>query len=559
MFDWRELRRRGISEGKLPPGSIVRFKELSFWEQYKWRIVGVISLCILEALLIVYLLFTRARRRRAEKESERFARLAEAGRRRLDEVVSNTPGVVWESRIEPGTDTRKAYFVSDYVEKMLGYSADEWLSMPEVALTIVHEEDRARTAREAELILESGKEGVIQSRWVAKDGRVLWTETQLAAICDETGKPLGLRGVTMDITNRKQGEEALQQALTEVSQLKNQLQEENIVLKETIKLEHNFTEIVGQSDEIKYTLFKIEQVAPTDSTVLIMGETGTGKELVAQAIHRMGPRRNRPLIKINCATLPANLIESELFGHEKGAFTGAHVRKLGRFDIANGATLFLDEVGELPLELQSKLLRVLQEGEFERIGGSKTIKVDARIIAATNRNLKAEIKKGLFRDDLWYRLSVFPITVPPLRQREGDIPLLVNYFVEKFNRKLGRAVTSISSATMKALEGYSWQGNVRELANVIERAVINSPGSMLQLTDQLEHEGSSTGAAANGAKRLIEVERDHIQQVLTLTEWKIEGPQGAAMILGMNPSTLRSRLLKLGIQRPTEQESPIHR
>lgn len=205
------------------------------------------------------------------------------------------------------------------------------------------------------------------------------------------------------------------------------------------------------------------------------------------------------------------------------------------------------------------MLRVLQEGEFERVGGSKTIKVDVRIIAATNRNLKAEIKKGLFRDDLWYRLSVFPITVPPLRQRQGDIPLLVNYFVEKFNRKLGRAVTSISSATMKALEGYSWQGNVRELANVIERAVINSPGTMLQLTDKLEHEGSTTGAAANGTKRLIEVERDHILQVLNLTEWKIEGAQGAARILGMNPSTLRSRLIKLGIQRPAEQGAPIHR
>ncbi len=553
LFDWRELRRWGIGEQQLPPGSIVRFKELTLWEQYKWQIVGIISLCILEALLIAYLLFTRARRRRAEKESKRFAQLAQAEHRRLEDVVTNVPGVVWESRLHNGHHERQAEFVSQYVEQMLGYTVEEWLATPGFAQSLIPEEDREAVERQTAAILDSGKEGVIQSRWVAKDGRVLWVEAHLAVMHEETGKVLGLRGVTMDITERKRaeearhlseerltqainvarfgvfehnhltnvlhcspltreihgwgqeepsleriiaqlhaedrdafiaaavrahdpagdgffsleyrivlrsgeerwlsarshtsfegeglarrpvrtigaelditerkrGEEALRQALTEVSQLKNQLEEENIYLQEEIKLEHNFTEIVGHSDEIKYVLYKIEQVAHTDTTVLIMGETGTGKELVARAIHSESRRKDRPLVKVNCAALSASLIESELFGHEKGSFTGAAARKIGRFELASGATIFLDEIGELPLELQVKLLRVIQEGEFERLGSSKTIKADVRIIAATNRKLEEEVQKGLFREDLFYRLNVFPITVPPLRQRSADAP-----------------------------------------------------------------------------------------------------------------------------------------
>jgi PAS domain S-box-containing protein len=547
MFDWRELRRWGISEQNLPPGSIIRFKQPTLWELYKWHIVGITSLCLLEALLIAYLLITRARRRRAEKESERLARLAEDERRHLDEVVSNTPGVVWESRLEPGTDTRKAYFVSDYVEKMLGYSVEEWLSTPGFALTIIHEEDRERIERETEAILANGKEGVIQSRWVAKEGRALWTETQLAVICDETGKPLGLRGVTMDITARKQGEEALQKALTEVSQLKNQLQAENIYLQEEIKLEHNFTEIVGHGDVIKYVLYKIEQVAHTDTTVLIMGETGTGKELVARAIHSASRRKDRPLVKVNCAALSASLIESELFGHEKGSFTGAAARKIGRFELAHEATIFLDEIGELPLELQSKLLRVIQEGEFERLGSSKTIKADVRIIAATNRKLDEEVRKGLFREDLFYRLNVFPITVPPLKERKEDIPLLIEHFVSRFSKKLGKEITSVSPATMKAMNEYLWPGNVRELANVLERAVINSQGSVLRIID---HFGAFQAEELSmSRKTLQEIDRGYITGILHETGWRINGPNGAARILGLNPSTLRTRMAKLGIQK----------
>jgi len=286
--------------------------------------------------------------------------------------------------------------------------------------------------------------------------------------------------------------------------------------------------------------------------VLIQGETGTGKELVAQAIHNASTRKNRPMVKINCATLPANLIESELFGHEKGAFTGAQTRKIGRFELADGATLFLDEIGELPLELQAKLLRVLQEGEFERLGSSQTRKVDVRIVAATNRNLKTEVQNGLFREDLWYRLNVFPITVPPLRQRKSDIALLVNFFVNQSNRKVGRFVKTIAPQTLQRLQNYYWPGNVRELANIVERALINSPGTVLQLADKLDSD-AIVPVNGNGHKqlsRLEDVERDHILATLSACEWRIEGTSGAANVLGINSSTLRSRMNKLGIKRP---------
>jgi PAS domain S-box-containing protein len=931
MFDWREVRRWGLDESKLPTGSIVLFQEPTFWEHYKWRIIGVVSLCILEAFLIVWLLISRARRRQAEQENKRLAQVAEAERRRLDEVMSNVPGVVWESRIEPGTNVPKTHFVSDYVEKMLGYSVEEWCT-PGFALMVVPEEDRERVARETEAILESGKAGILQFRWLAKDGSLLWVEAQATAICDAAGKTIGLRGVTMDITDRKraeearhlseerltqaisvarfgvfehdhltgilhsspltreihawgeedtssleglvaqlhledresfiaavsrahdpagdgffsneyrivlaggevrwlsaraqtlfegegvarrpvrtigaelditerkqaeealgesearyrnvvetqtelicrylpdstltfvndaycryfgktraeligakfvnlippyardaalshvaslvenprsethehevllpgggtgwqqwinhvvkgsngngnielqgigrdtterrraeealrvsesrfrtmadsaplliwmcgpdnlctyvnqgwleftgrtieqelgkgwaegifgedrarcwdsfnsafdrreplnmeyrlrradgvfrwvyvsaaprftseseflgyigscidiadrkEAEEALRKAHEEVSKLKNQLQAENIYLQEEIKLSHNVDEIVGRSNAIKYVLFKVEQVGHTDTTVIILGETGTGKELVARAIHNQSLRKDRPLVKVNCAALTASLIESELFGHEKGAFTGASARKIGRFELANGATIFLDEIGELPLELQAKLLRVVQEGEFERLGSSRTIKVDVRIIAATNRNMKLEVEKGTFREDLWYRLNVFPITVPPLRQRKEDIPPMVEHFVGSLSKKLGKTITSISSATVQKLLDYSWPGNVRELANVIERAVVNAQGPVLHISDQFEQ--SRAEELSSSTKSLEEMEKEYITRILDQTAWRIEGQSGAARILGLNPSTLRTRMVKLGIQK----------
>jgi chemotaxis protein methyltransferase CheR len=310
---------------------------------------------------------------------------------------------------------------------------------------------------------------------------------------------------------------------------------------------YNYENIIGQSDQINYVLYKVEQIADSNTTVLVLGETGTGKELVARAVHNLSPRKDRPLVKINCATLPANLIESELFGHEKGTFTGAHERHLGRFEVANGATIFLDEIGELPLELQPKLLRVIQDGEFVRLGSSQTIKIDVRVIAATNRHLEEEVQKGRFREDLWYRLNVFPITVPPLRNRRADIPLLVDHFINKISKRVGKSIEIIPTAVMNTLQNYHWPGNVRELENVLERAVINSSGPKLHLVDELK-EPHKDFTTTN--KTLDEVERDHILRVLEQAQWKVSGKNGAAEILGLNRSTLHARMRKLGIVKP---------
>jgi len=336
-------------------------------------------------------------------------------------------------------------------------------------------------------------------------------------------------------------------ALSEIIMLQDQLEAERAYLQEEIKLEHNHENIIGHSDGLNYVLYKVEQIADSTTIVLVLGETGTGKELVARAIHGLSVRKNRALVKVNCATLPPNLIESELFGHEKGAFTGSHSRHLGRFEVANGATLFLDEIGELPLELQPKLLRVIQDGEFERVGSSQTIKVDVRVIAATNRHLEEEVRKGRFREDLWYRLNVFPITVPPLRDRMEDIPPLVNFYVKKISKRLSKAIEIIPENVMNALQDYHWPGNVRELENVLERAVINSSGPKLHLMDQLKkpHKDFTTAQ-----KTLEEVERDYIVLALEQTRWKVSGSNGAAEILGLDRSTLRARMRKLGIVKP---------
>jgi chemotaxis protein methyltransferase CheR len=360
--------------------------------------------------------------------------------------------------------------------------------------------------------LRDGKPFELELEIIRDAGNLVWTNARGEVLYDANGKIVKLRGTFQDIAQRKQAEAALQKAVEEVSQLKNKLEEENIYLREEIKLAHNFDEIVGRSDAIKYVLFKIEQVAPTDSTVLVTGETGTGKELVARAIHSSSLRKDRPLVRVNCAALSPTLVESELFGHEKGAFTGATTRKIGRFELANDATLFLDEIGELPLELQAKLLRVIQEGEFERLGSSKTIKVDARIIAATNRNLKIAVEQGSFREDLWYRLNVFPITVPPLRNHKEDIPDLVEHFVKRFSQKVGRSISSIPPASMRILHDYDWPGNVRELANVLERAVINSSGTVLRIVDHFEK--TQVEELSLSDQTLEEIEKAYIIRIL---------------------------------------------
>ncbi|MFC1515210.1 sigma-54 interaction domain-containing protein [Thermodesulfobacteriota bacterium] len=336
-------------------------------------------------------------------------------------------------------------------------------------------------------------------------------------------------------------------ALYEIKKLKEQLEAERAYLQEEIKLEYNHENIIGQSNAINYVYYKVEQIAGTDTNVLVLGETGTGKELVARAIHGLSLRKDRALVKMNCAALPSNLIESELFGHEKGAFTGAHSRRLGRFEIANGAILFLDEIGELPLELQPKLLQVIQNGEFERLGSSDTIKVDVRIIAATNRNLEEEVRKGRFREDLWYRLNIFPITMPPLRDRLDDIPLLVDFYVDKISNRLGKSIEMVPVSVMGSLKKYHWPGNIRELENVLERAVISSSGPKLRLVDELKKPHKDL---IRSERTLDDVEREHIIQVLEQVQWKVSGKNSAAEILGLNRSTLRARMRKLNIRKP---------
>jgi len=353
--------------------------------------------------------------------------------------------------------------------------------------------------------------------------------------------------LSLEIEERKSAEESLQRSLTEIQQLKERLRAENMYLQQEISQQFNFGEIIGQSNAMKHVFIRVEQVAPMDATVLLLGETGTGKGVIARAIHSRSVRKDQPMITVNCTSLPANLIESELFGREKGAFTGAHARQMGRFELADGGTIFLDEIGEMPLELQCKLLRVIQDGEFERLGSPLTIKVDVRIIAASNRNLEEEIRNGRFREDLFYRLNVFPITIPPLRQRSEDIPLLVNHFVAKFNKKIGKKIVTVSKETLNALQKYSWPGNVRELESVIERAEIISQGSSLQVFDRFETFSKAGEPAEGDVKALALLEQEHILQVLQKTGWRINGKKGAALLLGLNPSTLRSRMLKYGI------------
>ena len=340
-------------------------------------------------------------------------------------------------------------------------------------------------------------------------------------------------------------------AFDEIEQLKEKLEREKVYLEEEIRTESNFAEIIGESTALRRVLKEVETVAPTDSTVLIRGETGTGKELIARALHDLSPRRARTLVKLNCAAIPTGLLESELFGHEKGAFTGAIAQKIGRFELANQGTLFLDEVGDIPLELQSKLLRVLQEQEFERLGGTRTIRVDVRLVAATNRDLAQMVADGKFRDDLYYRLNVFPVNLPPLRERRDDIPHLIRHFVQRFARRMHKPIETIAADTMAALVRYRWPGNIRELENLIERAVILSPGSTLHVSAaDLKPAAAMAELPSNNGTTLADNERSHILNVLRETNWVVSGPGGAATRLGLKRSNLQWKMKKLGIFRP---------
>jgi transcriptional regulator with GAF, ATPase, and Fis domain len=340
-------------------------------------------------------------------------------------------------------------------------------------------------------------------------------------------------------------EKAVDERTAEIRKLKDQIEQENLYLRQEIEVHHKHEEIIGNCAPVRKMLSEAEQVAKTDATVLIMGETGTGKELLARAIHKLSLRQDRQMITLNCAALPATLLESELFGREKGAYTGALTRQIGRFEIADGSTILLDEIGEMPLEVQAKLLRVLQDGQFERLGNPQTIKVDVRIIAATNRDLARAVAEGRFREDLYYRLNVFSITVPPLRDRIEDIPSLVWAAVKELEKSMGKVIDKIPPSSIKALQRYSWPGNIRELKNVVENGMIITKGRTLQLSIPREATKHSPQDL-----RLEAVERHHIVDVLQKTSWRVSGPKGAARLLGLKPTTLESRMKKLGITRP---------
>ena len=469
---------------------------------------------------------------RALRESEErlglAASAAEAGLWILDKDM----GIVW---------------ATEQFRELFQFATNEELRLERV-LEAIHPDDRDVVREQIRRSFEKRQAFTTDCRVQRPDGSLRWISFRGNLSLKGSELPERLMGASVDITERRQLEAELRERLKEIEELKLRLEKENLYLREEIKADRGFEKIIGNSDALHYVFFKLKQVAPTDATVLILGETGTGKGMVAHAIHEMSARKDRPMITVNCAALPSNLIESELFGREKGAFTGAFARQSGRFEVAHGGTLFLDEIGEIPLELQAKLLRALQEGKFERLGSSHTIKVDVRVIAATSRDLREEVRNKRFREDLYYRINVFPISIPPLRMRREDIPQLVRHFVDKYARKIGRRYETVPKSIMKVLQAQPWPGNVRELEHVIERAVITSPGPVLILADWPESE--SLEPREDSPKGLKAMEREHILKVLEEAHWKIDGEGGAAFLLGLHPSTLRFRLKKLGINRP---------
>jgi len=426
--------------------------------------------------------------------------------------------------------------------ELYGFGPEEPITV-ERLFNIVHPDDGPGLKQALSTALEGGKVIQTEYRIILPGGEVRWLAVQGARSPVSFGAGPHLLGATIDITERKKLEEISKRSLEEIKRLNELLQDETRFLRNEISLNLSHIEIIGKSDPVKAVLQKVEQVAPTDTTVLITGETGTGKELVARAIHKLSGRRERLLVKVDCASLPSTLIESELFGRERGAYTGALTKQIGRFQLADKGTIFLDEIGELSRETQSKLLRVIQEGCFEVLGSPKTVKVDVRIIAATNRDLAREVQDGRFREDLYYRLKIFPIEVPPLRDRKEDIPMLVWSFVEKFSKELRKDIRRIPKETMDALIRYHWPGNIRELENLIEQAFIVSRAEVLVVRLP-----ESRNTAVLSSQTLEDVERQHILSVLDQTRWRIGGAGGAASLLGLNRSTLNSKMKKLGIR-----------
>ena len=444
---------------------------------------------------------------------------------RLSLAAASANAGLWT--LEPETGR---VWATEKTNELFGLSPRDEMSLDRF-FALVHPEDRETVKRTIQEAMQSGHDSAVEYRIQRPDGSVRWIASRGRRQAGSDSEPDRLMGVSTDITESKH--------------VQLRLQAESEYLKDEIEIDGSFADMVGQSTNLKKVFAQIEQVARTDSIVLIMGETGTGKELVARSIHNLSRRKGRLMVRVDCSSLPSSLIESELFGREKGAYTGALAKQLGRFELADGSTLFLDEIGELPLELQAKLLRVVQEGQFERLGSPKTLSVDIRIIAATNRDLAERVKQSLFRQDLYFRLNVFPLHVPPLRDRLEDIPLLTWRFVRELERKMDKRIESIPKRTMAMLQRYSWPGNVRELRNTIEQALIVTSGSELnlQMPDSRE---------ATLLPTLKGVERRHILAALEKTGWRIKGTGGAAELLGMKPSTLYTTMRRLGI--PTRHE-----
>ncbi len=466
--------------------------------------------------------------------------------RRLSTLLDNLPGMAYRCLLDEHWTME---FVSRGCRELTGHEPEEIIQNNKVAYKdLIDPMDRDPVWNSVLEGIRKHKAFQVKYRIRTAGGERKWVWEQGVGIFRDPDELIAIEGFITDITEIKLAEHELIKKEEMVRELKDKLQEEAIYLKEEIKLQSNFEEIITKSIAFRSVLKSIEKVASTDSTVLILGETGTGKELIARAIHNNSPRSQRALIKVNCAALVPELIESELFGHEKGAFTGAYTERQGRFELAHEGTIFLDEIGELPAALQVKLLRVIQEGEFERLGSTETIQTDVRIIAATNRDLEEAVAKGDFRRDLYFRLNVFPLYLPPLRERKEDIPLLVNHFIRIFSRKTGKEITGISEGVIQHLTNYSWPGNVRELENIIERAVILSSGKRLVPGSWMPGDKKDTSGRIQTLK---ENEKYHILKALEATHWKVSGENGAARVLGMNRTTLEARMKKLGISRPS--------
>ena len=475
---------------------------------------------------------------------------------RSEALLAEAEGIAhlgsWTFNIADGT-----YQWSDELYRIFGLSPRAVAATYDAFLAFVHPEDRlaVRQANQ-KAILNPEKAHAIDYRVVRPDGSQRTVHSRTIFFSERGKDPVRMVGVVHDVTEQRQAEESQERALAQIMVLKEKAERENITLQQE-QFRERIPGVIGDSKAIRYIMHRIQKVAATKTTVLFLGETGTGKGYFADALYKAGDRREKPFVVVNCAGLPPNLIESELFGREKGAFTGSTARQIGRFELANGGTIFLDEIGELPLELQAKLLKVIEDEVFERLGSPHPVKVDVRIIASTNRNLEEEIRKGQFRKDLYYRLNVFPMTIPPLKQRKEDIAPLAEYFLAGFSGKLGKRVTTIPRKTLLILENHPWPGNVRELSNVIERSVIMSKGPELELVDlpdpsSVPPESSDAPAAPESSanKSLLEVERDHIIKTLQETGWKISGADGAAQHLGLHSNTLRARMQKLGVKRP---------